>query len=281
MMEYLFIIIIVIIVFVLTYMNYRQRHVTSSVDWYKKFFNIFNIKTVKSTKTVDIVVSRYNEDITWLNEGNASKYPVYLYNKGPNMYNGQINNLKEYMKLQNIGRESHTYLYHIVENYNNLSDITVFLPGSAYSTAYNKATRTNMILDMVADTNNSIIIGAYHPNSVQKDLYSFKLENYKSTTTENNKINPNVKMELARIRPYGKWFENKFGNTKTYYIPYSGIIAISKRDILQKPKSYYKSLLSELSYSSNPEVGHYFERSWEAIFYPLHNANYVNATHLF
>ena len=28
-----------------------------------------------------------------------------------------------------MGRESHTWLYHIVENYNNLDDVSIFLQG--------------------------------------------------------------------------------------------------------------------------------------------------------
>jgi hypothetical protein len=261
--------IVVIIVFLFLYLNS------------KNVFYIFNKNIEPIDKTVDIVVSRYNEDITWLNQDKISKYPVYLYNKGPNMYDGQINNLKKYEKLKNVGRESHTYLYHIINNYDNLSDVTVFLPGSTYSTNYNKGKRTNMLFDILETVDSSIIIGAYHSNSVQKDLYNFKLDDYQSTTDENKKINPGLKLEPARIRPYGKWYYNKFNDIKTYYIPYSGIIAISKKDILQKPKSYYKSLLDELSYSSNPEVGHYFERSWEAIFYPLHKARYVDTSYLF
>ena len=32
--------------------------------------------------------------------------------------------IKNIINLDNVGRESHTYLYHVINNYNNLSDIT-------------------------------------------------------------------------------------------------------------------------------------------------------------
>ena len=37
---------------------------------------------------------------------------------------------KTIIKLDNLGKNDHTYLYHIIENYHNLSNITVFIPGS-------------------------------------------------------------------------------------------------------------------------------------------------------
>jgi len=66
----------------------------------------------------EIVVARYNENLSWL-----KKLPkdiiITVYNKG----NDDINIPS--IKLPNIGRESHTYLYHIIKNYNNLADQTI------------------------------------------------------------------------------------------------------------------------------------------------------------
>ena len=68
-----------------------------------------------------IVVARYNEDIKWLDEFN--NFNVHLYNKGDD-------NLENSTKLPNIGREAHTYLTHIVENYDNLDDVIIFTQGN-------------------------------------------------------------------------------------------------------------------------------------------------------
>jgi hypothetical protein len=38
--------------------------------------------------------------------------------------------VKKIVNLPNVGKCDHTYLYHIINNYNNLSKILVFLPGS-------------------------------------------------------------------------------------------------------------------------------------------------------
>lgn len=71
----------------------------------------------------EIVVAKYNEDVNWLNSLNGGK--VTIYNKG----NGDLSNS---IKLPNVGREPHTYFYHIVNNYDNLSDWTFFTQGHPF-----------------------------------------------------------------------------------------------------------------------------------------------------
>ena len=257
-----FIIILAVIIFF--FIMYKFKHV---------------IEKLQNKNTIEIVVSRYNEELNWLNDEPFSKYPVICYNKGVNE-NYKIKNMKKSVKLANVGRESHTYLYHIIQNYDNLADITIFLPGSADSKEYNKQLRAILLARECENANTSVIIGVKH-KSVKKELYNFAMNTYKSTTPENRKINSETILDLCKTRPYGKWFEQKFPEVDIEYIPYSGIIAISKQHILQHPKSYYERLMDELSYSSNPEVGHYFERSWVAVFHPLTNARFIDASSLF
>jgi len=228
----------------------------------------------KDDKTIEIVVARYNEDLTWLNNSPFSKYPVVCYNKGLNE-NIEVNNIKKIVKLPNVGRESHSYLYHIINNYNNLSDITIFLPGSTNSSD-SKKTNSNKLLKEVENNNKSVIIGEKY-NNVKNDLYNFQLKNWKSTNIENHNLNPEHKLTLSKIRPFGKWYENRFKNIDIQYVCYGGIFAIAKMDILKHPVTYYENLIDELSYSSNPEVGHYFERSWNAIFHHLTDAIFMNS----
>ena len=48
------------------------------------------------------------------------------------IYNGKIYQTKIKLfgkNLNNVGRESHTWLYHIVENYKDLDDVNIFMQG--------------------------------------------------------------------------------------------------------------------------------------------------------
>ena len=48
-----------------------------------------------------------------------------------------------------------------------------------------------------------------------------------------------------------------------------GVFSIHKFDIIKHPISRYEKLLAAVERHSNPEVGHYIERAWGAIFYPI------------
>jgi len=58
-----------------------------------------------------IIVSRYNENIDWLS---AEMNNCIIYNKGISL------GISNEIMLQNVGRESETYLHYIITNYNNL-----------------------------------------------------------------------------------------------------------------------------------------------------------------
>ena len=79
-------------------------------------------------KSIKIIISRFNEDLSWMRENPFNKFRYIVYNKGINEQFEKCN-VDEIVNLPNIGKCDHTYLYHIVNNYDNLNDINVFFPG--------------------------------------------------------------------------------------------------------------------------------------------------------
>jgi len=232
--------------------------------------NILNANT--DPHEIELVIARYNENLNWVNMDPFDKYPVYLYNKGPND-NYTVNNKNvRIKKLNNVGKCDHTYLYHIIENYDNLADVTVFLPGSV-NINY-KIGKAKKIMSELKQKLGSVFIGNFM-SDVKKHLYKFQMDTHKTASKENFIQNSELKLELSKIRPFGKWFESKFGDIQINHVSFLGIMAISKEHILQHSKLYYKDLIKELEQSSSPEVGHYFERAWEAVFYPMTGANFI------
>lgn len=73
-----------------------------------------------------IVVARYNEDIANFIPFNNN---LMVYNKGNNNIDPLINH-ENVIKCPNLGRESGTYIKHIVENYDNLAEYTIFTQGN-------------------------------------------------------------------------------------------------------------------------------------------------------
>jgi hypothetical protein len=84
-------------------------------------------------------------------------------------------------------------------------------------------------------------------------------------------------MKPASPRPFGKWFEKHFPGVNINKAVYSGVFAVSRNHIHQHPKSYYQTFLKELEGHPNPEVGHYLERAWIAVFSPIPEGNLYNA----
>lgn len=83
---------------------------------------------------VKIVVARYNEDIRWLIP--IVKHCI-IYNKGPDDLNYIPNHDKHVIKCENLGREAGTYIKHIIDNYNNLDDYTIFIQANPVDHIYN------------------------------------------------------------------------------------------------------------------------------------------------
>jgi len=234
--------------------------------------NIFKLKKTetfiekeKKESNIIIVIARYNEKLEWTLEEPFNKFKYIVYNKGNNE-NFEKKYVKEIIKLPNVGKCDHTYLYYIINNYNDLSDITIFLPGSL-DMIYKKRLALNL-LNEINNRNNAVFI-SLNEVDVKNKYYSFKMDKY-DTKYKGNKTNESlIELKKSNIRPFGLWFDNMFGNIKVNNVIYYGIFSIHKEDIIQHPITRYEKLIKELSDHANPEAGHYFERSWGAVFYPL------------
>ncbi|MFT9253355.1 MAG: hypothetical protein ABF567_09815 [Acetobacter okinawensis] len=74
----------------------------------------------------DLVIARYNEDVSWLSQV-PDGYNIFLYNKGDDIDLSSIRHkIHQYVKLENIGRESDTYLLHMLGNMSTTDSYTVF-----------------------------------------------------------------------------------------------------------------------------------------------------------
>ena len=219
----------------------------------------------KSDVRVEVVVSRYNEDVTWLEDPTFASHHITCYNKGPKLSNKIALNI---LDLPNVGRCDHTYLYHIVKNYDRLADVTVFLPASCLDGS--KACNTLQLMQAVMRTKTTVLQNTFGYNrDVREDLYDFTLDDWKASNPSNSALNPEQKLLPSPVRPFGKWFDLNFPRCPPIHvICYFGIFAVARQHITQHPRSRYEALLSYLDHHSNPEAGHYTERSWGAVFYP-------------
>jgi hypothetical protein len=137
---------------------------------------------------VVLVIARYNESLEWLNDDKYRKYKSICYNSGNDEDFYKPDNMK-IVKIENKGKEAYVYLYHIITNYDNLSDVTVFLPGSCED--QQRQGHLNALMNELDNNKNTIFISINH-NDVKQDLYDFKLDEYCSTNKNNFKITPEI-----------------------------------------------------------------------------------------
>ena len=207
-------------------------------------------------KSIDYVVTYYNGDLNIIREKVNFLKETTDYNINLIIYNKKDDNIG--IKIKNIGVDSYTDIYHIIKNYNNLADITIFSTDSMYSTK-KKIKKIEFIINNI-DKCNGFLTGHIIKN---KKEHNFTLDVYR-----------NKKLIKSPIRPFIKWFQYYINKNKkiTDYI-YSckkSTFAVTKECILSNSKEYYEMLLDHIekysNYGHDSEVPHYFERSWVELF---------------
>lgn len=79
-----------------------------------------------------IVIAKYLEDTSWSSRARDYDIDVVVYDKsdpGVKHFEDRVVLGDNHIKIMNVGRESHTYLTHIIDNYDNLYDFEIFLQG--------------------------------------------------------------------------------------------------------------------------------------------------------
>jgi hypothetical protein len=194
-------------------------------------------------RLVDIVVAKYKEDVSWTN---IIKYNVIIYDKSSEPLPNSI-------QLPNIGREAHTYLYHIVNNYDDLADYTIFLQGNPWDHAYKLLPESTNI--KCAEYINNLCFPQEFQGFLQDpgphDV-AINLTKHSEIITKRNIFNVPIPINVD-------WVAGA-----QYIVP--------KKNILSRPLEFYKKLLkmSETNTQYIDEEGLLcawgFERLWITIF---------------
>jgi len=207
-----------------------------------RYIVYYNIDIVKCFKLMNqknndvlIVVARYNEDVSWTRQFDN----VIIYNKGD-----ELVGYDKVIKLDNVGRECHTYYKHICDNYDNLNEYTVFLQGDPsdhcrnFTRIINRHIRNknlNIDFEFINGTINSKLEGCRHHKGLQMvDLYE---------------------------KIFGERVEKgdlKFGAGAQFIV--------SKKNILKNAKEFYLNIVTILGYSICPREAYEIERLHGCIF---------------
>jgi hypothetical protein len=208
-------------------------------------------------ESFEVVIARYNEDLAWVKEEFPTER-VIVYNKGKDDLILSKNCIIK--KLPNIGRESHTYLYHIINNYNNLAERTFFTQGAQETEKYRVFFPLKKY-KKIASTNCNNIIAA-RCFIMKEEVLRSRLDNFKNT-----KWHDTVMREYDFVGFKHKFVDIKKDNTPYFYGTYGAIFAVDRDKVLRNSIDYYQNILNVLD-NIAPIEGHYMEKLWDRVFSP-------------
>lgn len=80
---------------------------------------------------LQLVIARYQEDVAWLNNV-SDDIEIVIYNKGKKDILPKLLRKVTVIDVANLGRESETYCRHMIQNYHNLAEYTIFSQGDPF-----------------------------------------------------------------------------------------------------------------------------------------------------
>lgn len=199
---------------------------------------------------VNIVIAKYKENIDWVLK--IKNHNITIYDKSENNIIDKKfcnkSNIK-YIKLKNKGREGETFLYHIVNNYDKLDEVTVFLQGNPFDHLY--------------------ILFGWRDNieDNEKDLIIDKI---------NNEINDDCKFSSFYQVLYNDYYGSNFTDTKgdcmrylneeyEYFTVSPGAqYIVPKKNILSRPFSLWKKLQEDIY--NDKFNGYSLEKLWYILY---------------
>jgi hypothetical protein len=202
---------------------------------------------------VNIVIAKYNEDVEWAKQ--IKNHKVTVYDKSENPIQCSI-------KLKNKGREGETFLYHIVNNYHNLDDVTVFLQGNPFE---HLQILVGWRAQLTDDEINTVIQKLDNEINNESDFASF----YQVIYNNPNFIN-NADTKFYCEKYYGEKFDYFTVVPGAQYI-------VPKKFILSRSLEFWQSLQKAMF---NEELNGYAqEQLWFLAF--THSMNYSFGNHDF
>ena len=196
-----------------------------------------------------IIISRYNEDVGWVRMHAPDEYVIY--NKGEDHVDGS-------MRLANVGREAHTYLHHIITNYNSLPEVLVFTQGNPFEHTIEHGLNLSKLFDVDP-------FGYSHSiQDMRNDRWGEKMSNRDDFTIKEWKgiISNPMGYDLRG------WWESTTGEpyVRQEKVFWSAIFSVRREHVLKRSLDSYIRIYESLLHDRTPVEAHYCERAWLNIF---------------
>jgi len=256
---------------------------------------------------VELVLARgegaEDEELNWI-QGHSQDARVTLYSKGGRPLQFLTGEVHE-VPLTHVGQEAHTYLTHIVKNYDTLAEKTVFMPASKPVTGFSGFQRGAAsflpgvgvpdylrqdtpplfvpTMAVTANLTQTSVRMSFMENAREQDVP--KGRNFTACTASGqagwspllpNKfgssvLEPLMKAQASKGTPFGMeafWAKHLPDTPIPSMIMFAhgAAMSVARDQILSHPKSFYENLLEEVSHDKNPYQAYFLEYMWWYIF---------------
>ena len=176
---------------------------------------IQQIRSIKSIfkNSYNVIVARYKENLDWVEQ--LDKSNVVIYNKSDEP-------LENAITRPNIGRDPETFLYHIIQNYDNLPEYLIFLQGDPFSHFVNDVTVDKYNLQSKID---ELVNSNINVSPLFRNIY-----------LENHKTYPSLKT----LEYFSLIFKSESNGVLSFSAGCQYIV--SKKNIVNRPKKFYEKL---------------------------------------
>ena len=203
-------------------------------------------------RSVELVIARYREDASWV-EGMG--FPSVIYDKsgdpGP-------------FALPNIGRETHTYLTHIVRRYPDFADFTIFLQADPFGHIGEAADPGSLTERIMQNVRMRINFTGFAWFKLKCDRLG---RPHAMAEPENQGRWRGWGKDIPVGEVYAKLFAGEVPEMFLVTAP-AGMLFVARERILARSKHFYERCLKLVEDDPGDErnTGHAFERLWQVIF---------------
>ena len=214
----------------------------------------------------DLVIAYYDEDLAWVQQLAHLFGRLYIYHKHPDKKwptNLAITDSNRVVLryLPNVGRDNHSFLTHIIENYHQISSRTVFTVASAYMPG-RFATLVHRLL------NQPFCWKRYPQAKIAQ--YSFYGTPFFNQVPHSSRSTWS-KIALAEHRPFSQWVKHHLDLDahrlqEADICLWDGMFSIDAQAIRSYPISLYMRLRDSLAHASTTEDGYFMSFAWQLLF---------------
>ena len=215
-----------------------------------------------------LVVSNYCTDLEWLKttyDYGISPKNTVIYSRTPDEYGEDFSHLGEYIKSPNVGENIYDIFRFIIENYENLPDMNIFIKGNLFSRKKDQThnhpepgqeyeidefyyTSREKFIESL-QTNKFLPIDRYHPTSLVGDDETFMQPTQYANFYHNNDVETRYFGDFHEISD--AFFVDPPKRLAIQFAPGANY-AVPKETILKYSKNFYQNLQHIVSYVPNP-----------------------------